>query len=445
MSASLRKWDGANWTNIGGYPFGANSISDMAQGNNKLYASDATGQWFYYDGAAWSAGLGVVVGLAGSPPVGASILCWHTDRMFAAGTIGAIDDVIYASNLGDAGAGAWNHTLFSFRIGRGEGQPIKALCSVKGWWLAAGKEHSIFLVNADPTAASAAEWEVKRLAGSVGVVGKRAMASAGDTFFVVAPDRSLREIVANANPDTPWETLPPLSESAQGFFNRINWAQASKIALHKYGRWLMMACPIDAAADNNAVLVWDLRYRVPGPTGDTTFPAFLGLWTGWTPTAFETTRFGVVGERFVVGDTVGKVNQWKETNDEGLDATYQDNGVDIPTTIRTQSWDYGQRRNWKDGESIEVECIDSRAEATIDAVFDGVSRRTWEETLEEQGPTLPVVLPFVLGSGGPQVITKSIDGLQEFKEMYVEVTSDAGRVELRRVEASAFLNTTRTE
>lgn len=441
VSSSLRKWDGAAWTNIAGYPF-AQTIQDMAEGNDILYASDATGQWFSYDGSAWSAGLGTG---ANNPPVGASMMVWHTERMFAAGTISGQDDALYASALGNAGAGQWNHANFSLRVGRGEGEPIKALCSVKGWWLAVGKEHSIFLINTDPTQASATAWPIKRLAGTVGVVGRRAMASAGDSFFVVAPDRSLREIIPTEAEETPFELLPPMSEPAQPYFNRINWAQMSKIALHKYGRWLLMACPLDSASDNNTVLAWDLRYRVPGPIGNVSFPAFLGIWTGWTPTAWATTRFGAVGERLVIGDTAGMVNEWKEDDDEELAATYQDNGEDIPATIRAASWDYGTQRNWKDGESIELEFVDSTALATISVVLDGIEQRSWEVALEQVDNQLPVDLPFDLASLEPVVVTRSIDGLLEFKEMYVEVTTTSGRVELRRVSASAFLNTTRTE
>lgn len=448
LNLSLRKWDGAAWATAAAYPFGANNIADMAQLNNLAYVTSGSGNWRSYDPVA-DAWVDLGSGAA-NPPVGASMMCVHTERVFAAGPIapsggGATqDDVIYASSLGNAGAGNWNEATFSFRVGRGEGEPIKALCSAKGWWLAVGKEHSLFMVYTDPTAASAASWLVKRLAGSVGVVGRRAMASAGDSLFVVCPDRSLREVMPTMDAETPFELMAPASEPAQKWFKRINWAQQSKIVLHKHNRWLLMSCPIDSAADNNTTLVWDLRYRVPGP-GGVTFPAFLGRWTGWTPTALATTRFGADGERLVIGDTAGKVNEWKEDDDEGLAATYQDNSAEIATTIRTASSDFGAVRNWKDGESIELEFIDSTSIATVKAVLDGVERRTWEVTTEETSPTLPVMLPFYLASGGPMAAPKSLDGLEEFREMYVEISTTSGRVQVRRVGMSAFLNTTRTE
>lgn len=443
VSASLRKWDGATWATAAAYPFGVNNIQDLCQLNQTVYATDGSGNWHSYAPAtdAWTnLGSG-----AGNAPVGASMCCVHTERVFAAGPIGGIDDVIYASAIGDAGVGQWSHANFSFRVGRGEGEPIRALCSVTGWWLAVGKEHSIFMVNTDPTLASASGWTVKRLTAGVGVVGRRAMVSAGASFFVVAPDRSLREIQPTQDADVPFEVLPPASEPAQPWFSRINWAQASKIVLHKFGRWLLMACPLDSATDNDTVLVWDLRFRVPAASGTVTFPAFLGTWTGWTPTAMATSRFGADGERLVVGDTTGRVNEWKEDDDEGLAATYRDNGTDVPTTVRTMSWDFGAVRNWKDGESVEVEFVESTALATVAAVLDGVSRRVWEVPTEESEPTLPVMLNFYLASGGPVAAPLALDGLEEFREMYVEITATAGRLQVRRVGASAFLNTTRTE
>lgn len=450
VAASLRKWDGAAWTNIAGYPFGANSIIAMAQGHGALYCSDGQGAWYSYDGAAWSLALGATVN---DPPVGASILTWHTalNRMFASGTIGGVYDSVYASILDNAsaGAGKWSQANWSVRVGRGEGEPVKALCPAKGFWLAVGKEGSIYMIYADPTAVSASQWLIPRLAGSVGVVSRRGMVFGGDSLWTVGPDLALREIVPTGAAvqagDAPFELMPAASEPAKPYFDRINEGALSKIALHVYGRYLLVALPLDNAAEPSHVLVWNLRLRVPSNVPGATIPAFIGVWTGWTPTAFVTSRFAGV-ERLIIGDSDGKVNEWKDREDQYDDDTFQDNGTPVLANQRGRSWDFGTQRNAKDAESVELQFTDSTAQVDIVAVLDGEEQARWGVALEQVQNQLPVNLPFDLAVLGPRRVTLNADERVEFREMYLEVQQKtAGRVELKSMAASAFLNTTDNE
>jgi hypothetical protein len=442
INASLRQWDSAAWTTVGAYPFGVNTIVDMVQGNNVLYCTDGTSQWRSYSGAAWSGALGSTTA---DPPVGATILAWHTFRMFAAGAIGGIYDQIYASDLGQAGTGDWDHVTFAFRVGRGEGERIVGLLSGRGNYLFVGKEGSIYVVYTNPQAVSAAEWPINRLAGSVGLVGQRAWCMSGDSLFVVGPDLALREIVPSAVEDTPFETAPPASEPAKPYMDRINRAAQGRILLTKYGRYLLMAVPLDGATDPSHVLVWSLRLRRPSEVAGYTLPAFIGVWTGWTPTVFGTTRFAGV-ERLVFGDAAGYVQQWKDFEDQTEDDTYMDDTAPVLATMRGRSWDFGTQRNPKDAESQELQFQDSTAEVDILAVFDGEEQARWTKNLEETQNELPVDLPFDLAVLGPTRDTRNMDELPEFREMYIEVQQvTAGRVELKSMSASAFINTQANE
>lgn len=448
INASLRQWDGAAWSTPAGYPFGGNTILEMAQGAGLLYASAGSGQWFSFDGSAWSAGLGTDnTTSAGDPPVGATIMCWHTNRMFAAGTLGTgFYDQIAVSALGDAGADVWDWVNFSLRIGRGEGEAIKAMCSAKGQWLAIGKEGSIYMAYTSPLETSAANWPVDRLAGSVGVVGKRAMISAGDSLWCVGPDLALREIVSlQRSEDVPFELGPVASEAAKPYMDRINTGQLSKIALGKYGRYLMLAVPLDSATEPSHVLVWNLRLRKPSLSGPGTVPAFIGVWTGWTPTVFAVSRFGGA-ERLLIGDSDGKVNLFKDRADQTEVDTFADNDVDVLATQRTKSWDFGGRRNWKDAESAELQWANSTPQVDIVAVLDEEEQKRRTFTLETIQNELPVDLPFDLAVVGPSTATWALDELPEFKEAYIEVQQlTRGRVELKSVAMSAFVNTTSQE
>ena len=450
VAASLRKWNGNDWETVGAYPFGASSIVAMAQGHGQLYCSIGSGEWYSYDGAAWSAGLGTGVN---DPPNGTTIMTWHTalNRMFASGTIGGVYDAIYTSVLDNssAGAGKWNATTWSVRVGRGEGEAIKALCPAKGFWLAVGKEGSIYMVYADPTAVSASQWLIPRLSGSLGVVGKAAMVFGGDSLWTIGPDLSLREIVptnaAVQAGDAPFQLLPAASEPAKPYFDRINRSVQSKIALHVYGRYLLCALPLDSATEPSHVLVWNLRLRVPSNVPGLSIPAFIGVWTGWTPTALITSRFSGV-ERLIIGDSDGKVNEWKDGEDQYDDDTFEDNGTAVLATIRGRSWDFGTIRNGKDAESAELQFTDSTAEVDVLAVMDGEEQARWGVALEQVQNQLPLTLPFDLAVLGPRRVTKNADELVEFREMYIEVAQrTAGRVELKSMAASAFLNTSDNE
>lgn len=446
VAASLRQWNGAAWAEAAAYPFGVNSIAAMAQGHSKLYCSSGVGQWYSYDGAAWSAGEGTT---ADDPPVGATILAWHTalNRMFASGVIGGVYDALYTSILDNAsaGAGKWSAANWSVRVGRGEGEAITALCPAKGFWLAVGKEGSIYMVYADPTAVSASQWLIPRLAGSVGVVNSKAMVYGGDSLWCIGPDLALREIVPTAaavqSGDAPFQLLPAASEPAKPYFDRINEGALSKIALHVYGRYLMAALPLDDATEPSHVCVWNLRLRVPSNVPGATIPAFIGVWTGWTPTAFLTSRFAGA-ERLIIGDSAGLVNEWKDADDQTLEATYKDNGTAVLATIRGRSWDFGTQRNGKDAESVELQFVDSTPLVDVVAVLDTEEQRRWTVSTVEVQNQLPLTLPFDLAVEGPTRSTKNADELIEFREMYLQVEQlSSGRLELKSMAASAFVNT----
>lgn len=437
INGTLRQWDGSAWATVAGFP-AISTIVDMVQGNNVLYVTDGTAQWYSYTGAAWSAALG---NTAADPPVGATILCWHSFRMFATGTISSIYDQIYVSNLGNATTGQWNATTWAFRVGRGEGQRIVALCSGRDNWLFVGKEGSVYAVDASPTATSAAEWVVRRLAGEVGVVGQRAMLFDGNSVWLVSPELSLREIVPSQVQDLPFEVQPSSSEAAKPYFDRVNTGAVSKIVLHKFGRYLLVGLPLDSATEPSHTLFFNLRLRRASETPGFTVPAFVGVREGWTPTAFCTTRFGNQ-ERMVFGDSAGYVNQWKDFEDQTDDATFLDNGSEVLCTIRTKSYDFGSRRNPKDAESLEVQFKDSTAPVDVVLVLDGEEQARWSLSTQEAQNSLPLMLPFDLAVLGPKNAARNADGLPEFREAYVEIQqTGAGRVEVKSVALSAFLNT----
>lgn len=452
INGTLIRWNGTNWADLPGYfgptidDPGLGHVIEMCQGGDKLYLSDGAGPWYSHDGTAFSRPLPPAPAppdkttSSGDPPVGASIMCWHTQRMFANAPAAGASDQLVASFIGSAGEAQWDWVNFSFRVGRGEGQAITALCSAKGLGLMVGKESSIYVVMSDPTARtsvgdlSAAAWPIQRLSGEVGVTGKRAMCSAGSSVFVFCSD-GLREIVPTQEVDTPYELQAPLSEPMQAYVDRVNWAAADRVVLHKYRHLLLCALPLDSATRPTHVLVLNLRTR-----------RWMGVWTGWTPYQMISSRFGAQGERLIV-TAPGQVNAWKDYASDTDLTTFKDNGVNIAAVARGKSWDFGSQRNWKDGTACEFQFLNSNCDARLFAVFDGVTARAWTVALRNVGLTLPFTLPATLGTlrTAPTRIALSLDDLPEFKEMYLEVTTPSGWVELKSLAAEAFVNTVDNE
>src|SRR5205809_715056 len=69
------------------------------------------------------------------PPAGASIILWCAGRMWAAGFAGSAgagkeDDAVCVSRLLSYGNGDWDIVDRSFRVGKGEGDPVIGLCRI---------------------------------------------------------------------------------------------------------------------------------------------------------------------------------------------------------------------------------------------------------------------------------------------------------------------------
>lgn len=409
----------------------ANADTAMVQGGGYLYISDGTNQWQRYDGAALSAALGNAVIDAGDPPVTATILAWHTHRMFAAG-IAATPDLIIASDIGDAGSGKWKHVTFGFRVGYGEGQPIRAMLGMQDFWLAVLKANSVWLVNTDPTKTTAADWSAQKVTEGVGCVGKRAACMLGNDCLFMARDgvRSLRRM---ENSGGNYELGAPISQPIQSYIDRINWTYSSKIACAAYRRFALFAVPLDTATSNNAVLVWDGRLGV-----------WLGVWTGWTPAVFCLTAFGDA-ERLIFGDNAGGVQEWQDNADLDLTASYQDNGVDVLATLRGRGWIFGEPVNNKDGSWLEARFVDSNGTVQLNLFYDDAQVASWTETVTTGEVILPVTLPFTLPTVKPVTIRKQLNEYGQFFEAMLEIKAVSRKMAVKTLTMAAFLNTMQNE
>jgi hypothetical protein len=425
---TLTFWDGLAWNDMAGWTLSdATVLLEAAQGVDKILISDGVQELRTWDGAAFSAALGHTVNTTTSdPPVGSTILCWHTGRMFASGQAAA-PDTIWASFLLAYGTGKWDHTNFSFRVGGGEGDPIRSIHSLQNFNLAVLKANSVYLVVADPTAMTAAAWTIQKLSSGLGCVGRRAACPVGNDLLFMARDgvHSVQRMVAAAGQ---YELSPPISLPMQSYIDRINWAFASKIAAVSYKHLAFFSVPLDNSVTNNTVLVWNARLQ-----------RWAGVFTGWTPACWVVSRINEVLQ-LVLGDNAGAVKQWKDSSSAGLDATYQDDGADFASKLWSRSTLFAEPVNDKDGYHCEARFAASNALVNVTLNADLADLRTVEMDLRPDGPGLPLDLPFDLASTQATPARMSLRGLSPFNECFVKVESTAGWWELQNISLSAFLN-----
>lgn len=429
-------WNGTTWTTMVGYtPSSASTLMVAAQGNNVIYFSDGVGQWYSWDGTTFTA-LGTGTGAAGDPPVGATVMCWHTNRMFAAGVAG-YPDTVWVSNILDGGANVWNDVLWSFRIGGGGaggpvagsvGDPIIGMVSLPNYYLLVICQNSIYIVNANPQAGSAAEWEIHRLPSNIGGKSKRCIIGTMNEAYFLADDgiRSVRRMQAVG---TQYEVALPLSTPMQPYIDRINWAVAYKSCAWVYNQFVFFALPLDAATEPSHVIVFNERTQ-----------SWMGVWTGWTPTQFATTFFSDT-TRLCFGDASGNINLWKDYLSESLDSTYTDNGVSIASSLTSRAFNMGEPANMKDSFYFELRLVDTTNLISVALYLDNVNIRQWQVNADSSGLGFPISFPFNFSVSGPYVSREALDGLTEWDEAYVVISAAEKKMVIKNFTLAAYLNT----
>jgi len=429
-SAKFLKYEANAWTDLSNLwsPAAADARLAMAQGIDKVLIADGSaGQ--IYDGAAFTA-----TGANGNLnfPNQATIVSWFTQRMFAAGVSNS-PDTIWLSNFLDYSAGNWNGTTRSFRVGKGDGDPIVSLAPMQGNTMAVLKRNSIWLLSCNPamdngvnTVATFAAQEA--LSYGIGCVGRDAWCAYGNDIFFMAQDgvRSVQRMQAASGQ---WQLTAPISQPIQPYISRINQSAWDKIVAIKYQELAFFFVPLDNSLTNNYVLVYNGRLQT-----------WIGKWIGWNGSCVEVTRFNGT-QHFVFGDMAGYVNQWKDLSSATDDTTYLDNGVSYPTKVWTRSFQFGESINNKTSHSTALRFSAGNAPMSLSWFGDTTLAANWSSTFPQSGDILGQdVLPFLLASNSPILVKKGIRGLPSFNEGYLAIESSSGWFWLKNISVTAFVN-----
>ena len=424
----LYKSTGSTFSSVSGYtPATANDVN-FAQLIDKVYMTDNSVNVYSYNGTAVTD-----EGTTSSDPPKCKFIATHTNRIFAANTENFNDEVA-ASDLLDGGTWA---SSFQFRVGGGEGDPITGIVSWYNFNLLVFKTRSIHVVSTTPTESTAANWQVHRIDNTVGCVGHRTIAQAGPDVFFLARDgiRTVRTILAGAQSSV----SEPISIPIDDIIGRINWGYASKCCATFWDNKYMLSVPLDSSTTNNYTIIYNTVSR-----------SWSGYWTGWTPNAFCVSSFSD-NPKMVFGDSSGNVLTWQDFVEEASesDASYQDNGVSYESMMMSRGHVFGDYMSTKLGNHIEIEletstvgchCVDLLA-TTDEGNKLRDSMLASNISNDSTGVPLPVDLDFTLPEIGIFSKSYNLTNQGEFGEIKFKVKSESGKLHLRSIKASAYMNT----
>jgi hypothetical protein len=422
----------------------------FAKGIDKIFWSDGIGNIFSWDGQhtgrlangniydQWDTKIAADT----KPPTAPKSLLWFQNRLIAS-AIPTEPDAIYFSDFLDATR--WDKNFQQLRVGGGESDPIVSLVPWSDLNMIVLKQNSVWVINLDPSqnptpddpTALVGSFAVKLVSRNIGCVAQLSAIQVGgpgsDVLFLSDSGvRSLRRTIAASSQQ---DVSEPLSFPVQDVIDRISQPYIQRsVATFRNNRYLL-GLPLDGATRPNYVLVYNMVTQ-----------SWSGTWTGWLPTCFDIQTPNGEPPSLCFGQSDGTVFTWLDNTqpDEELDATYQDNGVDISTRILTRAYIFGNLFAPKTGFNCELEFVESKADVNVQSVLDRVSQADpigSFSTFSSGLVTLPFVLPVTLPSNA--LLMKQLDTQRygQFREFQLDVSSTAGKLSMRSTKVTAFQDT----
>jgi hypothetical protein len=361
------------------------------------------------------------------PPAGISLLVWHTERLVASGITNTPDTIFFSQILD---GGTWDQLNWSIRVGASDSDAITSITGWTNYNLLVLKQHSSWIVGCDPQIEPAA-FQINRVHDRIGSMSPRTVCQVGTDIFFLSDScqvHSIKNILASEQQK---EVGPALSYPVQDILDRINRsAIETATAFHWRNRYIL-AVPLDAATNPNYVLVFN-----------TLTNSWSGVWTGIKPLYF-TSRLDGKTQKLCFAQSDWSVVDWMDyvTLSQETGIAFQDQGIDYPSNVTTRAFSWNDPICTKTGLNVEFECNKSMAEVTVNVIRDDMIPVYFEAFATVQTSlVLPLTLPFQLPQSG--VVRKSFD-LQRydpFRELQFEVTAAGGKLSMRSIAASGWIN-----
>lgn len=393
----------------------------------------------YWNGTTWTA-LGTTTN--SHPPANPSWMTWHTRRLVVVG--GPTEpEALYFSQFLDGTT--WDRTKWSLSVAStvphqgvvaGDATPITGLCSWTDFNLIVMKRNSLWVINCDPQLQiqdvndTIAGFQIKPIHLSIGCLAPYTACQVNDDVYMLTTSgvRSAKRTLATEQTSIG----DPLSYPIQDIIDRINPnAIATATACFWNNRYLL-ALPLDGASQPNYVAVYNVLTQ-----------SWHGLWSGWIPTCFSTRTVNGV-PRLIFGQSDGAVLEWLDyvADLSEVDETFQDDGVDIPTTVLTKSFDFKEPVCKKQLFNCQFEFNKSLADVIVQVIRDGADPEAYQQfPTHGEEITLPVDLPFVLPSAG---VKRRGFGMQQFsacREVQFKLTTASKKLVVRSMIVGGMVNT----
>lgn len=447
----LYVWNESAWGGAPGstWASASNGIAvQMAQLVNLLFLADGTTNLWSYDGTT-SVDLGNNTGIGdgAKPPVGKYLIS-DGYRLWSAGitAINVSDPYPYTSDILACSlildGTTWNSTYGSIRVGSGDGDPITGIISWDQNQIVVFKRNSIYIVQADPSTTNPFDSthglqnaSITCISKEIGCVSHRSIARVGPDIWFLSDFgvMSVGRVVAQDQR----EVRVAISLVVQDIIDRINWPHADTATAFFWGNRYMLALPLDNDTTPTSILVYHTQRQ-----------GFSGLWTGWSPACWALSKFNGQ-ERLNFGRADGQV--WRFLDyilaSQETTTSYQDVGADVATSIQTRAMIFGDPIFEKSPFTIGLEFLDSTAVASCTVSFDETDALPVELGFRtDDNPLfLPFLLPAILPNSGVNRRTFPVQQFGQFRSEQVQIDSPSGKLVVRAVIATAFLDTLKLE
>ena len=373
-----------------------------------------------------------------------SYVAEHRGRIFAAQKD---SDIIWPSSI--LGVTATGGALVSFkltdgiRVGKGEGDPIVALVPSRDNELLVFCKNSVWSVSANPLQ-TPDNWTITAITRQVGLVGPRAWTWVGNDVWFWSPIgvTSIRRVIAGDDQ----EMSPILSNPIKDVIDQVNLTFSHNIKACTLGSRVLWAVPMDLDEEPTHAIVYNIHTS-----------HWMGIWTGAChsmevcridgyPVIFATSK-GMIATY----DAAGMEDNYTviRHNPNGPDWTVTVSAP-VESMVRTKSYNWGDFKQLKSPESMEVECWEGAGEMDVMVQLDGQDESTLYPFLTVAEDVSLDVLPrfplrFPIRFEWNNSVRRAWDllmrpGMRECREMAV-VLKLRGRWRLREVMVNAYINT----
>jgi hypothetical protein len=366
------------------------------------------------------------------PPRG-DIAIVAAGRIVAAGTGDNVnDDQNYYSDIDDGQT--WSRSANILNSPTDGTEAITALATYRK------EEHLSFTRNSshyfDASGATVTAFSRTTLDPTIGTVSPLSVVVIGEDAFFLSSDAQVRTVKRTVQ-DIAYGVSLPVTALVPNLMARVNKTYMHKAAGIYFDNYYLLAVPLDDSHYNNGVIVFDMLHQQQ--LGGGSVPVCLGEWTNINCHQWVISNFSGKQELYYLDSLDGSLYQ--------MFTIESDDGTAITSIVQTRSANWGEPRKDKTVRDGEVDLEDTYGTISIsyakdDQVFTSLISNL---SVGSANPSLPIVLPFTLGSGGVlQYIPFGMWRTGRSRNWQLQITHTSGVVNMKAAALAACIENVRT-